>query len=229
MYTLLLLSGGLGKRVGSTLPKQLLKLSGVPLLVHSLRVADSLPQISLIILNCPEGWETDFRTIVENYAIKKPVEIVPAGTSRQDSVRLMLEHVKTEKLLVHEAARPFVQKDDFSRLIEHPGTNVINALPISFTVLERTEDGQSISGLLSRQKLVNVQLPQKFATADLKKAHAQAHAAGKSYTEDASMVFECGLPVSITTGSERNFKITTPEDLLIANLIADRREITDAR
>jgi 2-C-methyl-D-erythritol 4-phosphate cytidylyltransferase len=227
MYTLLLLSGGMGKRVGSTIPKQLLKLSGVPLLVHSLRVADKIPQITEVVLNCPAGWETDFNTVVENYAISKPVKIVEAGVSRQDSVRLMLAHVRTEKVLIHEAARPFVRAIDFERLINDPSPNVINALPISFTVLEKSESGDEISGTLNRERLVNVLLPQKFATADLVDAHTKAHDAKKFYTEDASVVFDLGKPISIVPGSERNFKITTPEDLLIANLIAERGDLSN--
>lgn len=220
MFSLILLNGGIGSRVGANQPKQLIRLNQIPIFIYTLRIADALPEISEIVLNYPEGWEEQIRELTRQYAIQKPLKFVPAGASRQESVSLMLNEVGNDDVLIHEAARPLISEDDFNVLMKHSADNVSLTLPVPFTVLLRDETGEKIGGVLDRSSLLNIQLPQKFKTADLMAAHALAAKTGKSYTEDAAMLFEAGSEVYFVHGNERNFKITTLQDVHIAEIVA---------
>lgn len=220
MFSLILLNGGVGSRVGVKQPKQLIRLNEIPIFIYALRVADALPSISEIVLNYPKGWEDEIRELVQKYAIQKPLIFVPAGASRQESVALMLKEVSNENVLVHEAARPLATPEDFTALIDHPSDNVTLTLPVPFTVLLREADQEKIGGVLDRSLLLNIQLPQKFKATDLSAAHALALKNGKTYTEDASMLYEAGSEVFFVNGSERNFKITSLQDVYMAEFVA---------
>lgn len=221
MFSLMLLNGGIGSRVGAKMPKQLIRLNQIPMFIYTLRVADQISSISEIVLNYPEGWEEQIREIAQKYAIQKPLKFVPAGATRQDSVALMLKEISTPNVLVHEAARPLASLRDFNALIDHPEDNVGLTLPVPFTVLvcDPASDANKISGLLDRDTLLNIQLPQKFKTSDLQQAHDLAQKNNKTYTEDAAMVFAAGLDVYFEDGSEKNFKITTLQDVRMAEFV----------
>ncbi len=223
MYTLVLLNGGLGVRVGASMPKQLLRLKGVPIFIYPLRIADEIDEITSVVMNFPKGWKDKIETIVKQYAIQTPISYVDPGKTRQASVHQMLDLVETKYTLVHEAARPLISQKDFRQLIEHKADNVTQTQAVPFTVLQKAPGKeQQIGGVLNRASLLNIQLPQKFKTATLKSAHEQAAAAGDTFTEDASAVFSYGDKVSYVTGSERNFKITAKLDVDLAEFLAGR-------
>jgi 2-C-methyl-D-erythritol 4-phosphate cytidylyltransferase len=223
MYTLVLLNGGLGVRVGASMPKQLLRLKGVPIFIYPLRIADELDEITSVVMNYPKGWKDKIQTIVKQYAIQTPISYVEPGKTRQASVHQMLELVKTKHTLLHEAARPLISKKDFSQLMAHKADNVTQTQPVPFTVLQKAQGKeQHIGGILDRASLLNIQLPQKFKTETLRNAHEQAVAAKETFTEDASAVFKYGGKVSYVTGSERNFKITAKLDVDLAEFLAGR-------
>src|SRR5215212_3283323 len=96
VYTLVLLNGGSGRRMGSNRPKQFLKVNGIPILVYSLVAADAVPEIDQIVLNFPEGWRDDVEKIVTDYAIRTPVDYVTAGETRQASVARALDLCRHE-------------------------------------------------------------------------------------------------------------------------------------
>lgn len=219
MITLALLNGGLGKRVGSDMPKQLIRLQGVPIFIYSLRIADEIDEISSVVINFPVGWKDKIKSIIDKYAIRTPITYVEAGITRQDSVRKILKAVKTSKILIHEAARPFVCADDFKSLINLPDNNITYTLPISYTVLQGDPEKKHINALLDRSLLLNIQLPQKFNTAELRKAHEKAYKENLFYTEDASIVFANGGSVTYIKGDEGNFKITNQIDIKRAEIM----------
>lgn len=219
MYSLILLNGGVGSRVGADRPKQLLKVKGIPILVYSLIVADKTPEITEIVMNYPEGWLDSVKRIVDDYAIKTPVTYVDAGETRHESVAAMLPHCSNDHVVIHEAARPLVGQDDFARLIADPRENVSFMLKIPFTVAPVDPSTQLVTGSLERDRLRNVQLPQKFAKASLGDAHALAAKSGAIFTEDATLVASQGFPVHFMEGSDENFKVTTPLDLRLASLL----------
>ncbi len=219
MATLLLLNGGLGRRIGGETPKQFIRVKSIPLFIYSLRIACNIDAITKIVVNYPDGWLDKLQNLTSKYAIQKPIEFVSAGQTRQDSVRRMLDVCTTETVILHEAARPLVTEQEFIDLIEHPVQNVTYVLPVPFTVLEADKKNNCISEILDRDRLINVQLPQKFTSDELRRAHVRALKEGANYTEDASLVFANGGRVQIIKGSEKNIKVTTPLDIHIAEFL----------
>lgn len=216
MHTLVLLNGGSGRRMGAARPKQFLKVNGIPILVYSLVAADAVPEIDQIVLNYPEGWRDEVQKIVTDYAIRTRVDYVPAGETRQASVARALEECVNGDVILHEAARPLIRTQDFARLIASPMRNVSFMVPIPFTVAPVDPATNTVTGYLDRNQLRNVQLPQKFALADLKQAHEYAAGQQTVFTEDATLLAAAGLPVHYIDGSDTNIKVTTPTDIHLA-------------
>lgn len=227
MYTLFLLNGGIGTRIGGPRPKQLLKLRGIPILVYALVTANRVQEITQIVLNYPPEWREDVEQVLADYAISTPVTLVEAGDSRHSSVAAMLPHATNDRVIIHEAARPLVTKKDFESLIAAEHENVSLMAPISFTVAPVDPETREVTGSLQRDTLRNVQLPQKFAKADLLHAHEKAVADNAVYTEDATLVADAGHPVYFIEGSDANFKVTTPTDLRMAGFLLRPEEELD--
>jgi 2-C-methyl-D-erythritol 4-phosphate cytidylyltransferase len=216
VYSLVLLNGGSGRRMGAPQPKQFLKVNGIPILVYSLVAAAAVPEIDQIVLNYPEGWRPEVEGIVHDYAIRTRVDYVAAGATRQESVARALDLCVNDDVVLHEAARPLIRSVDFARLIKTPERNVSFMLRIPFTVAPVDPATNTVTGYLDRETLRNVQLPQKFSLTDLKKAHEWAAAQDGVYTEDATLVAAAGLPVHYVDGLDTNIKVTTPTDIHLA-------------
>ncbi len=225
MHSLILLNGGIGTRVGAGQPKQLLKINGIPILIYSLIAVDRIGQIGQIVMNYPEGWRPAVEKLLADYAIKTPVTLVEAGDSRHASVAAMIPHCVHESVLIHEAARPLVTSEDFTRLIDHPEDNVSLMLEIPFTVAPVDPETKLVTGSLERERLRNVQLPQKFRTSDLADAHTRAAADGIVFTEDATLVAASGYRVAFIPGRDENFKVTTPTDIRLATFLNQNQEV----
>jgi 2-C-methyl-D-erythritol 4-phosphate cytidylyltransferase len=216
VYTLVLLNGGSGRRMGAPQPKQFLKVNGLPILVYSLVAADAVEEIDQIVLNYPEGWQDEVEKIVHDYAIRTRVDYVAAGETRQESVARALDVATNPDVVIHEAARPLVRSADFTRLIRSPERNVSYMIPIPFTVAPVDPGNRTVTGYLERDRLRNVQLPQKFSLADLRKGHEYARANAAQFTEDATLVAVAGSPVHFIDGADTNIKVTTPTDIHLA-------------
>lgn len=219
MYSLILLNGGIGKRIAAGQPKQFLKVNGIPILVYSIVAADAADSITEIVLNYPPDWHDTVEQMVSDYAIKTPVVYVPAGETRHESVAAMLKHCSNDNVVIHESARPLVRAEDFERLAGSPHENVSFMLPLSFTVAPVDPGEYKVTGSLERNKLRNVQLPQKFSKNALIKGHEYAEREGTRFTEDATLVTVSGGDVRFLDGDERNFKVTTPTDVRLAGFL----------
>jgi 2-C-methyl-D-erythritol 4-phosphate cytidylyltransferase len=219
VYSLVLLNGGVGARVNAGRPKQFLTVNGLPIIVYSLVAADGVDSISQIVLNYPDGWREAVEKIVTDYAIKTPITYVRPGASRHESVQLMLPHLDNEHVIIHESARPLVSAADFQRIIEHPHPDVSYMLDIPFTVAPVDPATHQVTGSLERNKLRNVQLPQKFRKSTLVAAHDYAAKAGVQFTEDATLCAMAGFDVRFLEGEDHNFKVTTPVDVQLAGFL----------
>lgn len=217
MHSLLLLNGGVGTRVGADQPKQFLKINGIPILVYSLTAVDKIGEIGEIVMNYPDGWKDSVEKLIVDYAIKTPVKLVEAGDSRHASVAALLPHCQYDSVIIHEAARPLVVRADFEDLIASPEENISLMLEIPFTVAPVDPESRLVTGSLERNKLRNVQLPQKFKKTDLADAHARAAESGAVFTEDATLVATSGYRVAFIPGRDENFKVTTPTDIRLAS------------
>lgn len=217
MTSLILLAGGKGTRMYQQTPKQYLLLAGKPVIVHSLERIEQIEEISDVIIVCSKEYINLLKEYISSYGLKKNIIFTDAGNTRQESVYNGLKLVKTKSVIIHEAARPFVKKNEFEKLINHEEENITFGIDIPFTVLKANEYVQEI---LIRKELINVQLPQKFNTNSLLLAHKMAINDQLLFTEDASLLhhYELGH-VKVLKGSTYNLKITEPIDLLIGEII----------
>ncbi len=218
MYSLILLSGGVGSRMRQAVPKQYMLLAGKPVIMHILERIDEIAEIKETIIVCAQEYVSSILLMMNQYGIRKTVKFAPAGNTRQGSVKSGLSMVETEHVVIHEAARPFVKVEDFRSLLDDEAENAMFGLEIPFTVIKGDD---YVNGLLNRSELVNVQLPQKFRTDLIKAAHDKAEADGRMFTEDASLVYEYypDIKIKILKGHEYNLKITTRMDMILGEQI----------
>lgn len=216
---MIVLAGGIGKRIGRPVPKQFLLLGGNPLIVHVLEKVLGLDRIEEVVITCPASHLEETRDLIANHGFEDDrFRCIEGGVTRQESVYRGLEALEgCEGVVIHEAVRPLVTTEEFRALLDAEDANAMFGIPIPFTVLKGHE---YVEDLLERSELVNVQLPQKFDAALLRQAHDAARRDGAHFTEDASLFFRyADAPVRILEGSERNLKITVPTDLIIAEAI----------
>ena len=216
------LAGGIGVRAQQGTAKQLAMLAGKPLMIHALEKMESVEEIDPIVIPCAKDVLEETETLLANWGYSPENHIViPGGETRQESVYVGLKYLEEkfpgiERVIIHEAARPFVTVQDFRRLIDCGHPNAILGAAIPFTVLKRNAETNTVSGVLNRSDLVNVQLPHIFSFAELLEAHEKARAEGNFYTEDASLLFaESAGEVEVLEGNELNLKLTYPSDYVI--------------
>lgn len=216
-YSLVLLSAGSGKRMEHKIPKQFLMLAGKPVIMHTLERIDEIDEIDEIVIVANADYHEHIRILIHNRMIQKKCVLVEGGATRQESTLNGINAATNDDIIIHEAARPFVKKEEFSALIACDAKNALYGAPINFTVLKGKDH---VEELLERETLVNVQLPQKFNRNSLLAAHNKAKEEGKEFTEDASVLFEYSdEDISILKGSEYNIKLTTPVDMIIGEQI----------
>lgn len=220
-------AGGTGKRMGAGAPKQFLMLGGVPLMLHSLRVLERVPSVTEVVLVVPKLERARALTeVVERYGLKKVLKVVPGGATRQESVHHGLNEVDedVEIVVVHDAVRPFVTEDLVESSIEaarkHGGAIV--AVPMKDTPKQVGAD-RLIQRTLDRTELWLAQTPQTFRRTLIVEAYRKAEVAHVHGTDDAALVERLGHKVAIVEGSWENIKITTPEDMVLAEAILAAR------
>ncbi|MCV9887366.1 2-C-methyl-D-erythritol 4-phosphate cytidylyltransferase [Metabacillus halosaccharovorans] len=224
-YQVIIPAAGQGKRMKAGKNKQFIELNETPIIIHTLKVFEEHTQCSGIILVINEAEKADFQYLIEKFRIQKVLQFVLGGTERQYSVYNGLKAVKDDELvLVHDGARPFVTQKRIENLVEKAVDTgaAILAVPVKDTI-KKVEEG-IVSETVERSTLWSVQTPQAFQIKLLLEAHDKARSEGYLGTDDASLLERVGRPVSIVTGDYTNIKITTPEDLYIAEAILKRNE-----
>lgn len=225
--TAIVLAGGCGSRMRSDIPKQYLELSGKPVLYYSLKQFEDCPLIDEIVLVVRKDDLSFCREqIVRKYAFTKVTRIVPGGTQRYESVENGLAAMKKEGyVFIHDGARPCIDRRTVERLYREAqeyGTAVA-AVPAKDTVRIVDEEGFS-KETPDRATVWNIQTPQVFLKKLILDAYAAMHEKGGErgtlITDDA-MIAErySGQRIRITMGDYRNIKITTPEDLAVAEIL----------
>jgi 2-C-methyl-D-erythritol 4-phosphate cytidylyltransferase len=203
--------------------KQFHFLEGKPILAHTLGKFEACPLIrSILLVVGEEDMDYCLKEIVEKFGFKKVSQIVPGGKRRQESVRNGIDALpkNAEVVAIHDGVRPFVTKamiEDSIQSAERYGAAVL-AMPVKETIKMSNPDG-TVLKTLDRESLWQVQTPQTFKVSIIKEAYYRAMKDGFVGTDDASLVERLGVTVHIVPGSYTNIKITTPEDLLLANLI----------
>jgi len=215
-------AAGMGKRMGAAINKQYLLLDGKPILAHTLAVFEQCDQIAGIILVTPQDEIPFCQTeVVDRYGIAKVLAIVPGGAERQHSVMNGLQALQgladdIDVVLIHDGVRPFITPTLIKQSIQlaSDGTGALVAVPTKDTI--KVVHNGLVIDTPNRATLWQAQTPQSFRFDQIMKAHQQAHQAGFLGTDDCSLVERDGGSIRIVHGSYRNIKITTPEDLVMA-------------
>ncbi len=215
-YSFLLLSGGVGSRINIGKPKQYAILHGIPMIMYSILAIKDIDAIDKVIINYPEKGKKMLKKLIKSTGIDKKIIYVKAGDTRQQSVYRMLKHASSSNVIIHEAARPIVDKSTFMDLINSKNKNCGYMAQIPFTVAPVDPETNLVTGSLERGKLRNVLLPQKFDTTMLKKAHKKALKNNMDYTEDACLFVESGEKFYFIDSSDTNIKVTYRSDLILA-------------
>jgi 2-C-methyl-D-erythritol 4-phosphate cytidylyltransferase len=211
-----IVAAGKGTRMGTEESKQYLLLDNKPILVHTLEVFHSMPEISHIILVVGEGDEQRCEQYKQQYGFVKISHIVSGGKERQSSVLKGLRTLSDEVVwvLVHDGVRPFIIVKDIVacwRQAQEDGAAVL-AVPVKDTVKVVNALGH-IESTPDRRSLWAIQTPQAFRLDHLIYAHEQALKDDFTGTDDAMLLERLGEKVAVVEGSYTNIKITTPEDL----------------
>jgi 2-C-methyl-D-erythritol 4-phosphate cytidylyltransferase len=203
-------AAGSGVRFGTGTNKTLSPLLGKPVLVWTLQVLASVPEISEIIPVLREPDIEECMKLIEEHGMK-----------RQDSVRNGLGNIEDEEaiVLVHDGVRPLIDTSLVGKVIAglEGYDGCVCAVAPKDTIKEISEDG-AIASTPSREKLLAVQTPQAFRYSTIMEAYNKAEAEGFRSTDDSALVERAGGKVNVVEGSYRNIKITTPEDMLVAEL-----------
>jgi 2-C-methyl-D-erythritol 4-phosphate cytidylyltransferase/2-C-methyl-D-erythritol 2,4-cyclodiphosphate synthase len=214
-------AAGAGTRLGGERPKQFLSLGGRPLLTRTLMVLEKVAAVAAVVVVCPAGAEAETRRrCIDPYGLGKVAAVTPGGRQRQDSVASgVAEAAKLGAgwLVVHDAARPLARPGLFERVLAGAAQTgaAIAAVPAADTVKQAGPD-KLVEVTLDRSRLWLVQTPQVFRRDLLEQALAQARSEGFYATDEAGLVERMGGEVRLVMGSRDNIKITTREDLALA-------------
>jgi 2-C-methyl-D-erythritol 4-phosphate cytidylyltransferase len=223
MVSAIILAAGKGTRLKGTVPKQYLPLSGRPVLRHTLEAFSACERVDDILLVVPEA-DFDFvrRRVISLQECQKPVKLIAGGSERRDSVYHGLQAIegKTGIVVIHDGVRPFIRPEQISACIagaiEHGACMI--AMP-AFDTLKRVDPAGFVKETVKRDFIWLAQTPQAFQHQIIKEAHDRSREKGASVTDDAWLVEQSGKQVKILKGSPWNIKITTKEDLALAEAI----------
>lgn len=229
----IVLAAGRGKRFKSKVSKPLIKINSKPLIIYSLYALSRSAYVKEIIVTVNPSNRQDIIKSIRKYKIKKVAGVVLGGKRRQDSVLRGLKAVDpgASLVLIHDAARPFIDGKTISAATKEAARNgaAIVGVPVKATIKRVTGYGKRVTGnglrvteTLDRENLREIQTPQVFKKDLILKAYKKF--SGTFVTDDASLVEKLGVKVRVVTGSYSNIKVTTPEDLVLAEALACHTE-----
>jgi 2-C-methyl-D-erythritol 4-phosphate cytidylyltransferase len=210
----IIVAGGSGNRMGSEIPKQFLELCGKPILQHTIQLFyDFDPGCSLILV-LPEAQQLFWKSLCMKHSFALPHQVVTGGENRFNSVRNGLKLIDGEGIvLIHDGVRPLVSHQTIERCCRMTEKNG-NAIPVLSINESLRKQKASGSESVDRTLYLSVQTPQTFHSEQILKAFEQDF--DQEFTDDASVAEKAGFPIFMVEGNRENIKITTPEDLIIA-------------
>ena len=226
--TAIVAAAGMGKRMKMGINKQFLTIDGIPILAHTIKKIEKSKYVDFLLLIVKESDMRYVHDTIKKHKINMNYKIVYGGKERQDSINnglLNMPH-ETDIVLTHDGARPFVSVDKIDEAIENvmdTGASVL-ANPVKDTIKVST-DGKLVDYTPNRNRLWQVQTPQVFRKEIIMKAYSQAYAEGYNGTGDCSLVEKTGVKVKLIYNSYDNIKITTREDLSIAQILVKKVKI----
>lgn len=224
----ILLSAGVGKRMGANIPKQYIKLLGLEIVLHSLDTFLKC-DVAEIAIVCAEEWQHVFKDhLAKKGEIRSAIKFTTGGNERQDSVCNGLAEISTDLVAVHDGARPLVTCEEVEKVIADARKSgaALLAVRTKATVKQasRGADGEPVVASTPDRKLIwEAHTPQVILAELLRKGFANAAEKSLEVTDDVSLIEFLGEPVKLTEGEYTNIKVTTPEDIAVAETILKQR------
>lgn len=222
MNIAIIAAAGAGTRMASDRPKQFLLLAGTPVIFHTLKVFEQCDSIDEVIVVLPAEESAGFLSLAGKFGVRKLARVVPGGITRADSVKRGLTAIRSataEIVAVHDGVRPFVTVEEIDATVaaaKSEGAAILVA-PVTDTIKQVGDE--AVVKTLDRGALRRALTPQCFRYELLREAYSHADVNDPSLTDESALVEQLGKRVSIVEGSARNIKITTAEDLAIAEAI----------
>ena len=216
-----IVAGGKGTRIRSTIPKQFLELQGLPILMHTLNAFYRYSRNITVILVLPEDDFSTWKKLCDTHNFDQPYILQKGGETRFQSVKNGLALIESDGLVaVHDGVRPLVSEDIIAASFRLASVHQSAVAAVRLKESIRMTD-QDNTKAADRSKFRLIQTPQTFQVSILKKAYEIKE--DSSLTDDASVVEKAGHIISLFEGSYENIKITTPEDLVIAEALLRTR------
>ena len=217
----IILSGGTGVRLGGKIPKQYIEVKGKPVIQYALDTFARMQEIDTFVICLADEWKPFVREVISKADITKPVVYSQPGEVRQLTIYNALQTLQRvgveedDVIIIHDAARPLVSEALIRRCIDgcKEADGVLPVLPVKDT-LYMSKDGESISSLLKRSEIVAGQAPEAFRFGKYLAVHDRMSKDEiLQISGSTEIAYKAGLNVRLVQGEERNFKITTAEDL----------------
>jgi len=221
MNAAIILSGGVGSRLGTQIPKQYIEVGGRPIIDYCVSTFLNVSNIDIIIIVAAKQWQEFINNLVIKHASQKTIVLAEAGQTRQLSIFNGLRKIDEIKpdgvdiVIIHDAARPMVSKELITKCLKtcESADGVLPVIPVKDTIYQ-SFDGKTISKLLDRSTLYAGQAPEAFKFKKYLSTHRLATKESLMATNGSSEIaFNSGMKISIIEGDIRNFKITDTEDL----------------
>ncbi len=227
----LIIAGGVGNRMGQDIPKQFLNVCDKPVIVYTMECFQRHPEIDGIVVVCIDGWHEMVKSYAKQFGIAKLDSVISGGATGFESIINGTKEVERlyggdALILVHDAIRPNLSQEIISENIRvcHEKGNAITCIPCQEAMLY-TDDRNSSSKSINRDNLLRTQTPQTFYVKDLRKVQDEALAKGmKNTTASCTLFIEMGYTVYKANGSEKNVKLTTPEDIEIFKALLNSKK-----
>lgn len=226
IVSVIIVAAGRGTRLKLPVPKQFYKLNGKPVLAHTLQAFEDCPSVDEIILVTAEDELAECKKMLIPYRFRKIKKLVAGGSTRQASVYhgVLALNPSTDLVLVHDGVRPLVSRQNILDTIQSASKNPCCVLAVRVKdTIKRCADDLTVIDTPPRDALWAVQTPQGFPYPVLREVHQKAQEQGYTGTDDAMLAERFGYPTVIVPGSYENIKITTADDLALAELLLGAR------
>lgn len=218
----ILLAGGVGKRMGADIPKQFMEVDGKPIIVYSIENFQRCPQIEKIVVVCVKDWIDHLRELVAKYALTKVEWIIPGGDTGHDSIRNGVFFLKDkiepcDYVIVHDAVRPILPQKAIDEVLRvaHENGNASSSI-VCHPPIVYTEDGKSGITDVDREHVMLAASPQVYNYALALKCYEKAEQENKhNFTFTSSLLIHYGERVYFAKGTTSNIKVTKKEDLAL--------------
>lgn len=222
--TCIVAAGGSGTRMGAQINKLFLEIADIPVIAHTLLALEKNRKIDEIIISAREEDIIFLSEIVNTFAVSKVKTIVKGGATRGASVLAASKEISedTDFVMVHDGARPLISDEIISRTVDTAVSFGAAACGVKPKCTLKAIESGIISGTVDREKTVEIQTPQVFSKELFNKMYSLESDIIESATDDCVLAEKCGAAIGFCEGSYSNIKVTTPEDIQIAESLLRR-------